>query len=176
MPMMMLTVMKTKPAPSEREINSSRVPSGGNKPVEGARLLSLELALLHEVCDRGDGGEKQCRISQQRQHNVNGQPGAANGFARPVRNGIAQGRDQRHDEDQRKYKDAEALRFVAPVDAEESHGDQPRAERHGFEEIVSGEMMLHQTLLDDGDQLEKARPARMPRGPLGRGSRAGAGR
>ena len=52
-------------------------------------------------------------IAQQHQHDMHGQPGAADDRAGPGAHRIAQGGHQRHHEDQRENEDAEAFQLCS---------------------------------------------------------------
>ncbi len=115
----------------------------------------FELPLLHEIGDCGHCGKDQGGVPEQRQNDVHDEPGAAQRLARPVRYRIPERGHEGHHEDKRKDKDAQAFDFITPVDDEEGERHEPGAERHGFEEIVRGKMVLHQPLFDDRNQLEE---------------------
>ena len=62
--------------------------------------------------------------------------------------------DQRHDEDQRKDEDAEALDAVAQVNGEIDDGDEEGAHRQGLVEVGDGAAIVDDALFDDGDEVE----------------------
>ena len=65
--------------------------------------------------------------------------------------------DLREHEDQRKNADAEAGGVVAPIDEQKENGDQERADRRGFEEIVDRQVTDGNRDLDDGYEMQRRR-------------------
>src|SRR5579864_4399399 len=108
--------------------------------VERLGALRLQLALLDEIHDGSDEGDKETGITQDDGEDVESQPAAAKS-RRVERRFGAQRRDQSQQEDHGQHKDAKGRNPVEEIGKEERDGHEKSEEREGTADVSDRQPM-----------------------------------